>query len=106
MAKPLFILHKRSLKQIDPEAIVCLVTENNYTHINMADKSCYMVRSSLMNTMKLMPKDMFVRIHRSCVVAVAHISHIHKDHVIVYEVILPMAKQYYDGLMKMVTVIR
>ncbi len=106
MPKPLFILQKRSLKQIDPEDIVCLVTVNNYTHVNLKDKSFFLVRSSLQNTIKLMPKDMFVRIHRSCVVSVMHISYIFKDHVIAGDGSLPVSKQYYDGLMKMVNVIR
>lgn len=106
MTKPIFVWHDRTLKRLLPEQIAFLATEKNYTRIFMVDESFFMVRTTLANAKKALPKDMFIKIHRSFVVSVLHINSIHKDHVEVLGAPVPVARQYYAGLMKRVSVIR
>lgn len=106
MTKPIFVWQDRTLKRLLPEQIAFLATEKNYTRIFMVDESFFMVRATLANATKALPKDMFIKIHRSFVVSVLHINSIHKDHVEVLGAPVPVARQYYAGLMKRVSVIR
>lgn len=106
MSKPLFIWQDKTLIQINPEEIACLSTEKNYTRIFMTDDSHFMVRSTLSNAAKKLPPDMFIKIHRSYVVSLRHINSIFKDHVEVCERPVPVARQYYQSLLKRVSIIR
>lgn len=69
-------------------------------------QSHFMVRATLANALKFRPSELFIKIHRSFVVSVLYINSIHKDHVEVLGAPVPVARQYYEGLMKRVSVIR
>ena len=105
MLKPLFVWEDRVLKRILPEQIICLTTEKNYMRIFLTDQSVIMVRSTLASAMKILPKELFVKIHRSHVVSVLHIDMIYKDHVLLLGQPVPIARQYYPRLLKRVSVI-
>lgn len=105
MLKPLFVWHERSLKRIIPEQIICLSTEKNYTRLYMTDQSVIMLRSTLASAVKKLPKELFVKIHRSHVVSVLHIENIFKDHVLLLGMPVPVARQFYPALLKRVNVI-
>ncbi|MBN8686421.1 MAG: LytTR family transcriptional regulator [Chitinophagales bacterium] len=62
--------------------------------------------ATLASATKALPKELFIKIHRSFVVSVLHVKSIHKDHVEVLGAPVPVARQYYAGLMKRVSVIR
>ena len=84
---------------------MCLSIEGNYTRIYLADKSRYMVRSSLSGALKKLPPDMFIKIHRSVVVSVYYIDSIHKDHLLIGDEPIPIAKQYYKSLIDRLNII-
>jgi len=105
MLKPFFIWQNKELKKINPEEVICLSTEGNYTRIYLADKTFYLVRSSLSRTLKKLPPEIFIKIHRSFIVAVHHISTIHKDHLVVRNVALPIAKRYYRSVLAKLNII-
>lgn len=105
MLKPLFVWEDRALKRILPEQIICLTTEKNYMRIFLTDQSVIMVRSTLASAMKKLPKELFVKIHRSHVVSVLHIDMIYKDHVLLLVQPVPVSRQYYPRLLKRVSVI-
>ncbi|MBN8686423.1 MAG: LytTR family transcriptional regulator [Chitinophagales bacterium] len=106
MTKPIFVWQDKTLRRLLPEQIAFLATEKNYTRIFMTDESFFMVRATLASATKALPKELFIKIHRSFVVSVLHINSIHKDHVEVLGAPVPVARQYYAGLMKRVSVIR
>lgn len=105
MLKPIFVWQDRSLKRIQPEQIICLSIEKNYIRIFLTDQSELMVRSTLANAMKKLPKELFVKIHRSHVVSLLHIDSIFKDHVLLLGAPVPVARQYYPGLLNRVSVV-
>src|SRR5215813_8995880 len=105
MAKPLFVWQNKELKKIDPEEVICLSTEGNYTRIYLADKTFYMVRSSLSGALKKLPAEIFIKIHRSFVVSVYHISSIQKDYLVTRNEALPIAKRYYRSVLAKLNII-
>ena len=105
MLKPFFIWQNKELKKINPEEVICLSTEGNYTRIYLADKTFYLVRSSLSRTMKKLPPEIFIKIHRSFIVSVHHISTIHKDYLVAMNEALPIAKRYYRSVLAKLNII-
>lgn len=105
MQKPFFVWQNKVLKRISSEDVMCLVTEGNYTKIILADKSYYMVRSSLSTALKKLPPDMFIKIHRSFAASIYFIDNIARDHLTVDEEPIPIGKQYYKEVMKQLNII-
>ena len=105
MLKPFFVWQNKELKKINPEDVICLSTEGNYTRIYLADKTFYMVRSSLWGTLKKLPPDIFIKIHRSFVASIYHISSINKDYLVVRDEALPIAKRYYRSALAKLNII-
>src|SRR5258706_15950723 len=105
MLKPIFIRQDKLLKKINPEEVICIFTEENYTRIFLANKTYYMVRSSLSNALKKLPPGMFIKIHRSFAASVYHIDSIDRDHLLVGDEPLPIAKQYYRSLLDKLNII-
>ena len=105
MLQPFFVRHNQGLIKINPEDVICLYTEGNYTRIYLVGKTYYMVRSTLAGALKKLPPDMFIKIHRSFVASVYHIDKIYKDHLLVGEEPIPIARQYYRSLIKSLNII-
>jgi two-component system response regulator LytT len=106
MLKPFFVRYNKVLKRIDPEKVICLSTERNYTRIYLTDKIYYMVRTSLSAAVKKLPQDMFIRIDRSLVVSIYFIDDIARDHLILAgEESVNIGKQYYRTVIKRLNII-
>ena len=105
MLKPIFIRDDKALRKINPEDLLCLSTEKNYTRIFLIDDTHYMVRSTLSGALKKLPADIFIKIHRSHVASLLHIDDIHRDHVVVKGQPIPIAKQYYKAFISKLNVI-
>ena len=105
MLKPFFVWQNKMLKKINPEDVICLWTEGNYTKIYLVDKSYYMVRSTLSGALKKLPPDIFIKIHRSFAASVYHIDVINKDHLLVRDEPIPVGKQYYKSLIEKLNII-
>ena len=105
MLTPFFVRQNKVLKRIDPRQVVCLLTEGNYTKIVVSDSNFYMVRSTLAGALKKLPPEMFIRIHRSMVVSIFFIDLIAKDHLIIDEESIPIAKQYYMSFIRRLNII-
>ena len=104
MLKPFFVWQKKVLKSINPEEVMCLITDGNYTRIHLLDKS-YMVRSTLSAALKKLPPDMFVKTHRSFAVSIYFIDNIARDHLTIGGEPIPIARQYYKAVMAQLNVI-
>ena len=105
MLKPFFIRQNKLLKKIQPEDVIGLSTEGNYTRIFLANKTFYMVRSTLSNALKKLPQDMFIKIHRSIVVSVYYIDDIEKDHLVIDGESLPIGRQFYQSFIDKLNII-
>src|SRR5687767_7056966 len=105
MLKPFFVWENKELVRVQPEQVVFLETQRNYTKIYLADKKYYLVRSSLSTALKKLPSDQFIKIHRSFVVSLHYIDRINTDHLVVGNEGLPIGKQYYKSLIERLNVI-
>jgi DNA-binding LytR/AlgR family response regulator len=105
MLKPFFVWQNKVLKSVNPADVVCLSTEGNYTRIFLSDKSYYMVRSTLSGTLRKLPPEMFIKIHRSFAVSIYFIDTIDRDHLTVGNDAIPIARQYYRQVIKQLNVI-
>jgi len=105
MLLPFFVWQNRVLKKINPENVICLSTEGNYTRIFLTNKTYYMVRSTLSNALKKLPPDMFIKIHRSLAASIYHIDIISRDHLLLGDEPVPIGKQYYRSLIDRLNII-
>jgi DNA-binding LytR/AlgR family response regulator len=105
MLTPFFVWQNKELKKINAKDMIWLSTDGNYTRIYLANKNFYIVRSSLSATLKKLPPHIFIKIHRSFVASVYHISSVYKDYLVVGDEPLPIAKQYYRSLLAKLNII-
>jgi DNA-binding LytR/AlgR family response regulator len=107
MLKPFFVWREKMLIKVQPEEVVYLFTEKNYTKIVLENKEkhVYMVRSTLLNTLKKLPPDLFIKTHRSYAVSVYYIDGVFKDHLIAGEYTIPIAKQHYKSVRNKLNII-
>ncbi len=106
MIKPFFVWQNKVLKSVNPENVVCLLTEGNYTKVFLSDKSFYLVRSTLSRTLAKLPNDIFIKIHRSFAVSVYFIDEIAKDHLVILgNEVLPVSRQYYQSFVGQLNII-
>ncbi|ULQ53306.1 LytTR family DNA-binding domain-containing protein [Flavihumibacter fluvii] len=106
MMKPIFVLQDKTLKKIDPLEVAFLMTDKNYTRICFLDKTCFMVRTTLIGIMKKLPPDIFIQTHRAYAVSVFFIDNIAKDHLIIGDIAIPIARQYYEHVIEQLQIIR
>jgi DNA-binding LytR/AlgR family response regulator len=105
MLKPFFVWQNKVLKSLKPEEVVCLVAEKNYTKIYLSNKTDCLVRSTLSGALKKLPPEIFIKIHRSCVVSIYFIDNIARDHLIIGGKPLPIGRQYYRSVIKQLNII-
>jgi DNA-binding LytR/AlgR family response regulator len=105
VSKPFFIWQGKILKKINPEDVVALATEENYTKILLANDRYFMMRSSLSNALKKLPPNLFIKIHRSYAVSVNYIDQIDKDHLLADGEPVAIGKLYYQELLEKLVII-
>jgi DNA-binding LytR/AlgR family response regulator len=103
---PVFISQNKKLVNINPYDIAFLHAQNNYTKLYLTEQRTFTLRSTISTMMTKLPKDIFVQIHRSFAVSILHIDDIEKETLRVYEEILPIGKQYYEGLIEKLQVLK
>jgi DNA-binding LytR/AlgR family response regulator len=104
--KPFFVYQDKALVKIKSEDIISLLAEDNYTKIFLPGNSFYLVRSTLSSALKNLPSELFIKIHRSIAVSILYIETINRDHLIVCNKPVPIAKQYYKSVLKQLTIIK
>lgn len=105
MLAPFFVWQDKALTRIHAEEIMYLKTEGNYTKIFLLDRGHCLVRSTLSRVLKQLPRDMFIRTHRSYAVSVHYIDHLVRDHLVIEEEPIPIGKQYYNRVVSRLNVI-
>jgi DNA-binding LytR/AlgR family response regulator len=102
---PFFVWQDRVLMKVDPKEVLCLETIGNYTRIYLSDNTFYMVRSTLSGALKKLSPDIFIKTHRAYAVSILHIDNIARDHVIVLDQSVPIAKRYYPSVIRKLNII-
>lgn len=95
----LFIRHHESMIKLDIKAIRYIEAERNYCRIFSAEKEHLLV-STLKEMDKKLPKNHFLRIHRSYIINLSRIDEIAGTHVVIGKKAIPMAKGMRPVLLK------
>lgn len=101
----IYVRDDKALRRIHPADVLCLATEKNYTRIFLTDDTHYMVRATLAGALKRLPRNIFIRIHRSYVVSLLHVDDIYKDYVVIKRKEVPIGRQYYRAFVQRLNVI-
>jgi two-component system, LytTR family, response regulator len=96
-----FILLKSGTQvhQVRVSEILFITKESNYLEVNTIDKKI-LVRGSMNEVFSIFPESHFLRIHKSHVVALAHVQVASADHVEVNKIKLPLAASYREELIR------
>ncbi|MDZ4839210.1 MAG: response regulator [Bacteroidota bacterium] len=94
-----FLKDKSSFYRIPIDSILYVEALGNYVKVHTAAKT-YMTLSPLKVIEKLLPDNLFYRIHRSFIAALNKITAVHSSDVQIGEKMLPIGKTYRDELMK------
>jgi DNA-binding LytR/AlgR family response regulator len=105
MLHPFFVWQNKKLKSVNPEDVMCLVTEGNYTKIVLSNRTFHLVRSSLATALKSLPANMFIKTHRAYAASILYIDNIARDHLIVGGETIPIGRQFYNGLIAKIHII-
>jgi DNA-binding LytR/AlgR family response regulator len=109
MLEPFFIRtevkKEKVLKKVDPMQVARLSAVKNYTTIYLIDGTVYTVRISLVNALKNLHPEMFVKIDRAEVVSIFYIDNIAKDHLIMNGKTVSIARSYYKYVVAGINII-
>jgi DNA-binding LytR/AlgR family response regulator len=95
------------LKKINPGEIIVMQATGNYVKA-FAPKHYHMIRITLDALLAQLPADLFIRIHRSVVVAAEYVDTIGKDYVMLAGVtdhMFPLSRKFYPDLMERIKII-
>lgn len=102
-----FFRQDGQLKKINLDNVVFLEASKNYTKFYTLDGD-YLLRITLNAAMDLLPKDKFLRVHRSYAVSFDHIKQVGRD-VVTFtafpELIVPVSRPYYVQFTKQVVIL-
>jgi DNA-binding LytR/AlgR family response regulator len=96
------------LKKLNLDNVVYMEASKNYTRFCVLEDDVYLIRISLDAAMELLPKNKFLRVHRSFAVSVDHISDVGRESVFFTafpDLEIPVSRQYYVQLTKQVVIL-
>ncbi len=97
MQEFLYIKSADKFTQVRFSEITCLVAEDKYVRI-ITKKQDFLIKQSLSCIEKFLPSDLFCRIHRSYIIAIAHTTAFNSSTAYLGEKQIPIAKQYKEAL--------
>jgi DNA-binding LytR/AlgR family response regulator len=102
--KSIFIKEKNLFVKLPFTEITFLQKDHVYIDIHTLSGRKYVVRNSLEEFCKKLPKSMFYRVHRSYVINLEHIESINSTHVYVMGEKIIISKSYRDYLLQSVNI--
>lgn len=97
-AQHIFFNVNRTQHKVELSEICYIESLKDYVRIHMADKESLVVKGNLGTIMKQMPKDQFIRIHRSFAIAINKIKSFNQTEVNVDGIKLPIGPSYKETL--------
>ncbi|AXY75877.1 LytTR family transcriptional regulator [Paraflavitalea soli] len=105
MLKPFFVYQNKILIRINPEELVCLVAEKNYTKLFLTHKRYYLVRSTLTGILKKLPPEMFIKVHRAYAVSIFFMDKVDRDQLEIGGQSVPISRRYYTSVIEQLNII-
>lgn len=97
----LFIRHKQQLVKVFIRDILYIAADRNYCHLHTEDQD-YFLSISLRSIESKLPRDKFVRVHRSYVVNLRKIDAVseHHEYVVIQSKQVPVSRRMKEDVMK------
>jgi DNA-binding LytR/AlgR family response regulator len=105
MLKPFFVWKNKTLVPLNPEDVLFLRTTGNYTEVVLSNYKCFMVRATLLNALKKLPPELFIKTHRAWAASILHIVKVERDTVTVAKTAVPISRKYYKTVLDQLNVI-
>jgi len=93
----IFIKKKGMLEKVKYEDLIWIEADGNHITINVNDGRTYTIRKSLKEITDKLPKDRFLRVHKSFVVLVDAVSAIDTSFVYLGDKQIPIGRSYYNA---------
>ena len=93
----IFVKKKTMLEKIKYENLLWIEADGNHITLNVRDGRNYTIRKSLKEISDKLPKDRFLRVHKSFVVQVDAVTAIDSSNVHMGEKKIPIGRSYYNA---------
>ncbi len=93
----IYVKKKGLLEKVMYDDLLWIEADGNHITMNVADGRTYTVRKSLKEITDKLPKDRFLRVHKSFVVQVNVVTAIDTSHVHLGEKKIPIGRSYYNA---------
>jgi DNA-binding LytR/AlgR family response regulator len=105
-AHSFFFRQDGALKKLSLDEIIFIEAANNYVKFHKQGGHL-MVRTTLDAALSRLPKNQFLRVHRSFAVSVDHIELIAKSVIVVknFKDGIPVSRQHYPGLIQQIVIL-
>jgi hypothetical protein len=89
-----------SLVRLPFSEILFIKSMGNYLHFFLKDKKPVLVRMTLREASEKLPSQGFLRVHKSYIVAMAHIEHIRNKIILINDQEIPIGRAYEEMVLK------
>lgn len=96
----IFVRSDRVMVKIDFKSIIYIESYSDYIKIHTT-KKIIVTRETISAIEAKLPKDQFLRIHRSFIIAIQHLSSFTNDHVVIKNQSLPISRSYKKSVQQM-----
>lgn len=93
----IFIKKRGLLEKVKYEDLVWIEADGNHITINVKDGRTYTIRKSLKDITDKLPKDRFLRVHKSFVVLVDAVTAIDTSFIYLQDKEIPIGRSYYNA---------
>ena len=93
----IFIKKKTLLEKVDYEDLLWIEADGNHITIHVKDGRDYTIRKSLKEISDKLPKDRFLRVHKSFIVQVKAVTAIDSSNVHMGDLKIPIGRSYYNA---------
>ena len=89
----MFVRSERKMIKIDYDAIIYIESYSDYLKIHLNDKTI-VTRETISAIEAKLPKQLFLRIHRSYIISITHIQSFTNEHITINKQSLPISRSY------------
>jgi DNA-binding LytR/AlgR family response regulator len=97
----IFVKTEHRIQKVNLKEVLYIESLQNYIVLHTA-KEKIMSLQTLKKTEEQLPKKEFVRVHKSFVVALRHISFVERSRIAIADIIIPVGETYRDGFYKLI----
>ena len=102
IAKSIYVKSNKKYIQLFIDNIQYIEAAGNYIKV-ITTKESIMVREKISDFLERLPKELFLRVHKSYVVAVSHIKVVEGNRIMIHNQQVPIGTMYKENIMKLFT---